>query len=128
MLNENAKKWVAALRSGEYEQGRGCLQMGGKFCCLGVACEIYQQNAAEPMPQKTTTKAGHYYDDVEVVAYNNNISCCPLQVMAYMGIDTILGKYWSSGNMTSLAAQNDLGSTFAEIADIIESEPQGLFV
>lgn len=34
------RKWVQALRSGEYEQGVGALKSGGKFCCLGVACEI----------------------------------------------------------------------------------------
>ena len=34
------KKWVAALRSGEYEQGQGYLQKDGKFCCLGVLCHV----------------------------------------------------------------------------------------
>lgn len=29
-------KWVEALRSGEYEQGRNQLKLGSKFCCLGV--------------------------------------------------------------------------------------------
>lgn len=35
------KKWMRALRSGKYDQGRGLLQDAhGGFCCLGVACEI----------------------------------------------------------------------------------------
>jgi hypothetical protein len=34
------KKWVAALRSGEYKQGRRYLKRDGKYCCLGVLCEI----------------------------------------------------------------------------------------
>lgn len=34
-------KWVAALRSGEYEQGRGRLKTGNAFCCLGVLCDLY---------------------------------------------------------------------------------------
>ena len=42
MMNENAKKWVKALRSGEFEQGTGYLRKGDKFCCLGVACAVYQ--------------------------------------------------------------------------------------
>lgn len=38
-------KWVAALRSGDYEQAQHQLQTkspieGDKFCCLGVLCEI----------------------------------------------------------------------------------------
>src|SRR5689334_11788613 len=40
-MNKEVKdQWVAALRSGEYEQGKGTLQEDGKFCCLGVLCEL----------------------------------------------------------------------------------------
>lgn len=35
------KKWVAALRSGEYEQGRELLREGNRFCCLGVLCDLH---------------------------------------------------------------------------------------
>lgn len=35
---------TAALRSGEYEQGKGSLRTRkNKFCCLGVACDIYSK-------------------------------------------------------------------------------------
>jgi hypothetical protein len=34
------KKWIAALRSGEYEQTGAQLQSPKGFCCLGVACEV----------------------------------------------------------------------------------------
>lgn len=30
--------WIAALRSGKYEQGHEMLQANGKFCCLGFLC------------------------------------------------------------------------------------------
>lgn len=40
MNPEIKAKWVAALRSGDYEQGRGYLHRGG-FCCLGVACDLF---------------------------------------------------------------------------------------
>ncbi len=34
-------KWLAALRSGEYAQGRGRLKNNSdEFCCLGVACDV----------------------------------------------------------------------------------------
>lgn len=37
-------KWIAALRSGEYQQGTAQLMQdhpdGYKFCCLGVLCDI----------------------------------------------------------------------------------------
>lgn len=33
-------KWVTALRSGEYTQGRGGLRINDTFCCLGVLCDL----------------------------------------------------------------------------------------
>ena len=33
-------QWTAALRSGDYIQGKGYLNTNGKFCCVGVLCEI----------------------------------------------------------------------------------------
>jgi hypothetical protein len=41
MNPEWKEKWVEALESGEYEQGQGCLNGSGKFCCLGVLCDLY---------------------------------------------------------------------------------------
>lgn len=40
-MNPTVKSaWLAALRSGEYEQARNYLKADGKFCCLGVLCDI----------------------------------------------------------------------------------------
>lgn len=41
---EFKEKWIAALRSGEYKQGRCQLEREGKYCCLGVACVIADKN------------------------------------------------------------------------------------
>lgn len=46
---ENLRKWVAALRSGEFAQGQGGLHFKAtdtkpeRYCCLGVACLIAEQ-------------------------------------------------------------------------------------
>jgi len=41
MNPEYKAKWVAALRSGKYAQGRATLQQeSGGMCCLGVLCDI----------------------------------------------------------------------------------------
>jgi len=44
MENLNKKqflKWIKALRSGKYKQGKGNLQSAdGSYCCLGVACRV----------------------------------------------------------------------------------------
>lgn len=40
-LNPDFKKrWIEALRSGDYEQGKNSLYKDGKYCCLGVACVL----------------------------------------------------------------------------------------
>lgn len=33
-------KWIEALRSGKYPQGKNSLQSAKGYCCLGVACVI----------------------------------------------------------------------------------------
>lgn len=44
---DNVRLWVDALRSGQYKQGDGYLQLIGtpnRLCCVGVACEVAIQN------------------------------------------------------------------------------------
>lgn len=41
---ERVRLLVDALRSGEFDQGFGSLKMDGKYCCLGVACEVAMRN------------------------------------------------------------------------------------
>ena len=42
-----ANKWIKALESGKYVQGKGVLKTGTtekpKHCCLGVLCELYMK-------------------------------------------------------------------------------------
>ena len=44
---ERVRQWVAALRSGNYEQGQRRLNTDNKFCCLGVACEVAIANGLD---------------------------------------------------------------------------------
>jgi hypothetical protein len=37
------EQWLAALRSGEYEQNRGQLRTQGKFCVLGVLADLHSK-------------------------------------------------------------------------------------
>ena len=45
MNKEVKQQWVAALRSGEYKQGKNALRRqyegeDAEFCCLGVLCDL----------------------------------------------------------------------------------------
>lgn len=121
MLNENAKKWVAALRSGIYPQGKKSLarkkEVGNfEYCCLGVACEVYAEEHPEFLSRINKENLYARYDD--------QFAFLPSIVRAWLGLRTPEGAAYSS---PSLYQWNDTGSNFNEIADIIESEPEGLF-
>jgi hypothetical protein len=40
MNPEIRARWTAALRSGDYQQGRSALRKGDELCCLGVLCDL----------------------------------------------------------------------------------------
>lgn len=42
-MTELQLKWIEALESGEYKQGKGQLRDGDQYCCLGVACDVYDK-------------------------------------------------------------------------------------
>ena len=114
MLNPNAQKWVAALRSGKYKQGKGKLcDSTGNHCCLGIACRVYE----EEIGGLKITSLGASMD------FDGCYFWLPSKVQKWLGLRTDFGEY----DYNCLSYHNDHGNTFDEIADIIESEPEGLF-
>lgn len=48
MNKEIKARWVEALRSGKYKQGKKCLRSeSDTYCCLGVLCDIKQKDIWE---------------------------------------------------------------------------------
>jgi hypothetical protein len=126
-MNENAKAWIAALRSKKYTQTKQYLHDKDGFCCLGVACELAIADGV-PLTQRLFDDGGTFYIDRGVIDYGGTISSLPSEVKDWLGIDSDLGNYQDFvAEDTCLAWKNDGGKTFEEIADIIESEPEGLF-
>jgi hypothetical protein len=92
-------QWVAALRSGEYKQGKHLLRStGDRYCCFGVLCEV--------LGQEWELREG----------FNTKWSCnghsgWPPDVAAEeVGVEYV----------DMLVSMNDEGRTFLEIADYIE--------
>ena len=111
VLNEHEREWVEALRSRRFEQGKNFLNLGGKFCCLGVACVLAGVEGVEVEGGK--------------VAYSGFIASLPLSVCEWLGIPldnvNVNGMMEGvEGGMINLAELNDAGFTFGEIADVIE--------
>lgn len=120
-MNDNAKKWVAALRSGDYEQCRSVLHVKDDgYCCLGVACDLYCKEV-EDISQDPAN--GH--DDS--VFYADQREFLPNVVMLWLGLNNSSGRWNDNNGAASLAAVNDEGAGFNEIANIIESKEEDLF-
>ena len=100
MSRENGEKWLAALRSGEYEQGKGCLYSSGKYCCLGVLEQVVSGKVEDrrPIPSYTWLEA-------------NKIS-----------FKDLLGERSQNPEVRegTAAGHNDTGTLFPALADLIE--------
>lgn len=115
---ELRKRWVEALRSGKYVQGKGCLEEHGKNCCLGVLCRVFDgMHPGVISIMNSDFRPG-------AIRFDNKDGIAPQPVAYAIGLRKLNGSF---GN-TSLTELNDTGKSFSEIADLIESQPAGLFV
>lgn len=114
-------RWVSALRSGDYKQGKGLLRKDDKFCCLGVLCELavaagvigFEVNA-DPDDDDQYDGATHIYGEGENVHY------LPDEVVTWAGIEYFNPVVPVGTFRKQLAQINDEGRPFSEIADLIE--------
>lgn len=118
-LNKNAQKWVQALRSGKYKQTKSVLRYESRFCCLGVACEVYNQEMKRLHKKQLKT----IITDGKVVAYDNCEQILPLKVQHWLNLSTRDGDFGDG----DLVEMNDNGKTFRQIARVIERQPENLF-
>lgn len=138
-------KWVEALRSGRYKQGQHVLQTpDGKFCCLGVYCDI----AGVPMSwgvREYRTDDGSYVTgslpiyggsewgghshippgyEIPRASPTDRWTSSPFNGNEFI-FEALIpsddsnesAPYWGG---VSLTWMNDKGFTFAQIADVID--------
>jgi hypothetical protein len=118
-------EWVAALRSGDYIQGKGQLcaeDHEGKMrhCCLGVLSEL-------------AVKAGvaertRLMRDLPIVDFDGVTGFLPKSVQEWAELDSespsVAGPFkgvLTSAGAVSLAGLNDAGVPFEKIAELIEA-------
>jgi hypothetical protein len=126
MLNANAQAWVKALRSGQYKQTKRMLANAEGYCCLGVACEVYLDatNGRGLKVRECKDACGN----VSQIRYNGNDVTLPIPVKDWLGLNDSDGGYWDGKVMTLVTLNDDRDYNFKQIADVIESEPEGLFI
>lgn len=140
-----AEKWVAALRSKKYRQGKQLLKSKSpagvvRHCCLGVLCELYQNDRRrkkmKPMPVGSFFPDGGVYDtgvprNSRICEFDSNYGSLPYRVMRWAGMKSDDGSFdtdvpFNESSADNLAYLNDNGAKFAEIADIIEDRVKEL--
>jgi len=133
MLNDNAKKWVAALRSGNYDQTTYQLVVTNSdseptgYCCLGVACDLYAQDNEIDVEYELEP-----HGEFGFIRFGHESTVLPPEVREWLGLRERTGGFedgriQGESECHSLADLNDAGATFKQVADFIESEPKGLF-
>lgn len=127
--------WVAALRSGEYPQGKSKLRSSKGYCCLGVLCDLAERAGIITSEVVTTyddgtETYGYTVNDHQEVPYHE-VSLLPLKVQDWAGIencnpnvevdDEEFSKDHQLRSWAPLSELNDLGYDFDYIADRIEA-------
>lgn len=116
-MNPEVKtKWLEALRSGNYFQGKEHLKVesGGvtRHCCLGVLCEVAIADGLDLDVKKVN----------QTYEFDTAAASLPIVVQDWSGILSGLGDFYNTGVATNLAFLNDRGQSFASIADVIEEK------
>ena len=108
-MKEHVKDlWVAALRSGEYDQSVSALQDESGHCCLGVLCEIGKKHGVKLKKRSDDSFLGAIYGSDLI--YGGKLS------------DQDEVEKWSEvAEIGYLVYMNDeLRQSFDEIADYID--------
>lgn len=116
-MNADVKAaWVAALRSGEYEQGHYVLHStDDRFCCLGVLCQLGVEAGV--------IRPGVSDGDKYAYGTDSSTSALPFEVMAWSGIDSPWGDLpLEVERSRRLSTLNDNHLPFDDIADVIEEQ------
>ncbi len=109
MANMSVKEaraiWADDLRNGGHKQVIGLLETPDGWCCHGRACRLAIDNG---IPLKVV-------EDRTKTTFDTRTALPPPQVVDWLGLTTV--------QVDNLAALNDIGKSFAEIADEIDKLP-----
>lgn len=130
MNREIRDQWTAALRSGDYFQGRAALHtnINGhvQHCCLGVLCELALKAGVVERTSRYGDE-GYGWADSSGIAVENSI--LPDEVRDWAGLKSRAGVLpvrvvdANGRGRDDLTELNDVaGYTFEQIADVIEEQ------
>lgn len=119
-LNEHARRWLDALRSGDYKQGKShlCTVLPDEepcFCTLGVAADLFF-----PKEQQYDLHGVRYFDGA--------VAALPQEVADKIGLRSSMGSA-AGHRLPAIFHLNDNNHwSFNQIADHIEANAEAYFV
>lgn len=136
-----AQKWIKALRSNKYKQGKMALRTQTRHgtvrhCCLGVLCDLYNKDHKRKLTIKKTNDPedqGEIDPATTVFKIGGNTGQLPSVVRNWAGIKDWDGQFFDTDPVDvnnnaccSLVEMNDSGASFKEIAQFIEKHYENL--
>lgn len=122
MKQEIKERWLEALRSGEYEQGRRRLmnEDNGTFCCLGVLTDLYLKEVGSPWGKERDPSVRVKHDPT----ISTDSEFLPKIVRKWAGLrdNNRNPIVYRDGVRLTLSRLNDEGYDFQVIADLIEEQ------
>lgn len=135
----NRKKWVEALRSGKFKQGKRHLNANNKFCCQGVACELFKDEVGGKWSKIDPYMAYLYREGEKTKTFNttdengwdhSDEGVWPDEVAELLGIhpndaeqlvamNDGASAFWAEDSSSGLYTFTE-SAKFEEIADVIE--------
>lgn len=128
------QEWIAALRSGKYDQITGRLKLehsdgSCSYCCLGVAAELacakHPQLTTEFRKLPETDGWALYSEDAAGCVWEFNLTYEISQLFNLGGTFGIAVEIEGTNEDQVLSQLNDIGVPFSQIADILEIAMNG---
>ena len=115
MNKEIKARWVEALRSGNYEQGRYNLRRDDQFCCLGVLCDVVKDEVGcNWLPAQDSYGTFYRFDEADEVL--------PKVVAEYADLQLSPRLKTSKGEVEITIFNDSVEYTFEQLADLIEEQ------
>ena len=123
MMNPEIKqKWIDALATATYKQGKGCLRnQKDEFCGLGVLCDIYSKETGVEWTPSDKDIEGVIEDGMEI---EGRMATLPKEIMEWAGLESFnpVVNIESLGMCPLTHVNDSLNYTFPQIAELIQEQ------
>lgn len=137
--NADQEAWLKELETGNKAQGRGWLQIDGRYCCLGVACSVLGAEATQGLGGTMLFQAGNSTEDKNLplpLVYRlrmrgrsgNFANTVRIKGTEYNTLTAMNDDWHVSAAKGAESMWSDASFTFKDIAAYIRHDPWNVFL